>query len=268
MTNKEQQDHEYIATKQSFKIQGALEDVEELLDVADEVLNGEAVDSENQNIQKVHTVLRSIKKLTTKMHDHNKVMRTSIKNLTPTKHRRSSHILNLLNVEDQNVATNQPSFKESSNVAIAEKIADPIITQARRLAALEKEHNRLGEQLVFSNSGHISQVRSTYYNDRMNEIDYEIDAVKLIIPFTKATELEGAAIQLALLCHLTDSLVYEKGYEAHRKRLLYSIMDVIMQNVSLRPEDVAIDKLMPMHLNPWVGIDEIVDKVEASLSHA
>lgn len=224
-------------------------DIERLLNIADEVLAG--IDYKNEDVQKIDTMLRSIERARAKICEH------------------SRDILQAVSVECVGETnTPQPSKADDNATTASSTAATPIITQARRLAALEKEHNRLGEQLVFSNSGHISQVRSTYYNDRMNEIDYEIDAVKLIIPFTKATELEGAAIQLALLCHLTDSLVYEKGYEAHRKRLLYSIMDVIMQNVSLRPEDVAIDKLMPMHLNPWVGIDEIVAKVEASISHA
>lgn len=100
----------------------------------------------------------------------------------------------------------------------------------------------------------------------------EMDAVRSILPFAKATTLSGAAVQIIETINAVDLLIdqFPENDDYSVKKniraidlLLHSVLDLVDSLADQKLADIAPTVLHPS-LNPWTSVEERIALVEAA----
>jgi hypothetical protein len=133
---------------------------------------------------------------------------------------------------------------------------DMLVHYGRQLAIQDRLSTEGDEKFIALKSS--NKPERTRYEMQHRESEENITSLEQIIINTKATSLDGAAIQLLLIGSYVEYITMTEGGEDGHKvelrkiqRLIYSIRDEMFKHSQSQPEEALIQRYMPERLNPW-----------------
>jgi hypothetical protein len=139
---------------------------------------------------------------------------------------------------------------------VAAQMNDPVAVIAFRLSRIDRRTDTLS-QAVGKVARH--SMDATYMENEVDQISDEEEALREVLPYTKAATLLGASVQIVQAMIFATRL-YEKIEDPDHQmgmlnrqieRLLYSALDVVEEALGQPVNDMVGFDLTNPHLNPW-----------------